>query len=380
MRIFTTLFAFACWVGPVSAQYALQLVQPQELTLAARDFWNCIVVNSGNFAPDVYLHATITELKDGKIYDINSATFQLAVGTTAFNTQNFAVLAPEKILFKSNPYEEYLLRTNGLPRGEYRFCVELVDAGQFNVLATSCVDVVVAIATPPATILPALGDSICEANPFFIWTPPQPPLTGFDVSYSLFVHEVQGMQSPVAAVRSSPVWYAADNIGSPVFQYGIEGRPFVHGRVYAWYVVAFEGKKEASRSDISFFIWKNCNTDQQNGTSDGNSSPVLLNRAKKGVQYYQMPEFSESKSVWISDKKLNVVYVVQSQNKTVYVRLEDENGKALAARDLPVVPGYNYLSLEPGEWKMQNAKHHILTIMNEKGAIQRLRFWYQPKP
>jgi hypothetical protein len=376
-RYFLLLPLLAACQG-LYAQYAIQIIQPQELTLASRSFWNCIVTNAGNETVKAYLHGTITEARDGKIYDINSADFGLKPGVTAFNTQNYTALAPEKVLFKANLYEDYVLRTNGLPRGEYRFCIELVAVGQLNVLAVSCIDISVQASTPPAIILPAFGDSICEPNPFFIWTPPQPPLSGPDVSYSLFVFEMQGQQTPVSATKTNPLWYAADNIGTPVFQYGLEGRPFVAGRGYAWYVAALEGKKEISRSDIGYFLWRNCANETPEDNPQ-NSAVTPNNKRKKGLQYFQIPAFDDPTAVTVTDKSLHIMYIASSLYKTVFVRLENDAGAVVTARDVPVTPGYNFISLDQASWKMEAQKQHCLILMNEQGEIQRLKFWYKPK-
>ena len=151
----------------VSAQISVQLIQPNELALSTRDLWNCIALNANNFATEVYLHGTIAEQKDGKVFEIISANFSLATGTTQFNTLNYSALTPEKIIFKAPLYEDYLLRTNSIPRGNYQFCIEVVAVGQQTVLASNCIQVNVLTSTPPYLISPNFGDTICEVKSIF---------------------------------------------------------------------------------------------------------------------------------------------------------------------------------------------------------------------
>lgn len=324
----------------------------------------------------MYLHGTITEQVSGKIYDVNSAVFNLPVGVTVFSTENYTVLTPEQVLFKSLQYEDYLTRTNELPRGEYTFCIELLPAGQQNVLANSCLDFSVQTTTPPALISPVYADTLCDPNPFFIWTPPQPPLSGSDVSYQLQIVELQGSQNPVSATLSNPVWYRAENLSSPVFQYGLDGRPFVSGRQYAWWVLAIEGKKEQSRSDISYFVWRSCDAATGSNTSSA-PEKAKQNKQRKGVQYFLMPEFDNDEIVTVTDKLLNISYINPSGKKAL-LRIETPDGKAVIGRDLELNPGYNFFSLSPAEWKFSAGQRYSVVLMNESGKTQRLHFWYKP--
>jgi hypothetical protein len=190
---------------------------------------------------------------------------------------------------------------------------------------------------------------------------------------------MQGHQTPVSATISSPAWYLATNINTPVFQYGIEGRPFVSERGYAWYVVALEGKKEVTRSDIGHFIWRNCANTPLTATDNPNVSSLTNNTRKKGIQYYQMPAFEEPVAMTVTDKSLNIIYIASTALKTVFARLENEKGELISSREIPITPGYNFLSLEQAAWKMEPLKYHTLSMMNERGEIQRLKFWYRPK-
>lgn len=372
MRLSSILIVYSLFISlNLKGQYAVQIVQPNELTLAARDLWNCIITNNTNVNELVYLHGTVTEESSGLIYNVNSTEFTLEPGITTFNSLNYALLRPETILFKAPSYEEYLIRTNELPRGKYTFCVQVINKAQNFILAEDCIEAEVLIATPPYVILPYPGDSICDLNPFFIWAPPQPPLSGPDVSYSLHVFEVTGKQTPEAAVYNNPAWYVATNIGSPIFQYGLEGRAFEENKTYAWYVKALEGKIEVAQSDIGNFIWYDCN--EQDSIIEEQESKQFA-----GLQYFLIPEFTSETPVTVLDQNVNIIYISNVANQTALFRIEDINGKLLLAKDLSVKPGYNYITLDALEWKLTKGMFYTLSILNMRGDLQRLKFWYQP--
>ena len=189
------------------------------------------------------------------------------------------------------------------------------------------------------------------------------------------VFEVQGKQNPISATLTNQLWYRASNLSSPIYQYGIDGRPFVHNRSYAWYARALEGKKEVSRSDIGQFIWTNCNTTGSNPTTSTDSTQIQ-NRKKKGVQYFLMPDFDEREAIIVKTSALHINYISDYPGQVLMV-LHDATGAKLAEKVITVNGGHNYISLSPNEWKMRPAALHRLSILNLSGQIKTLPFWYK---
>ena len=93
-------------VDGLRAQFTLTLIQPNEITLANADIWNCIITNAGNNAADVYLHGIVTEASRGRVLEMRSADFLLSIGTTQFNTGNYEPLAPEQTIYNDADFRE----------------------------------------------------------------------------------------------------------------------------------------------------------------------------------------------------------------------------------------------------------------------------------
>lgn len=348
-------------------QFSIQLYPANELTLAARDLWNCVVTNSSNSPIKVYLRGTITEQTSGLVYDVMSATFDLMPGATNFNTANNEQLKPETVLYQVNSYIDYVTRTNSLPRGEYTFCAYVVDAGQLNTLASDCFDASVTTTTPPITISPAEGDSLCTPNPFFIWTPPQPILSGPDVSYTLKVYERFEMQSPEVAVLQNPAWYVQSNLASPIAQYNIAARPFVPGKNYAWIVEAYEGKSLAAVSNIGSFTFISC--DEPIDSTEETTTVV------KGK--YLLVQERSAYTAQVNETPFLIKYISYQPAGQVLMRLEDVNNTVIGENTLDIIPGNNYISIDADNWNLAKDKYYTLLMINSSGEISQLHFFYK---
>jgi hypothetical protein len=377
MKTLASLFVLPLLIcSHLQGQYNVQIIRPAGVSLSTRDLWNCIVTNAANTSRQVFLHGTITEARAGKVFEINSAVFDLTPGAITFNTAFYQPLTPEDVLFTAPFFEDYVVRTNTIPRGSYTFCIDLISSGQQQILATSCIDIQVLASTPPALIAPMQADSICELNPFFIWTPPQPPLSGPDVSYELFVYEVQGQQNPVSSTLTNALWYRADNLSTPIAQYGIDGRPFVPNRAYAWYVRALEGKTEVCRSEVWSFVYKDCN--QQGNDPVAQDSTTTPRKRLSGVHYFPMPEFGGSTQE-ITNRRNDLYISYLSNDKTeIHVAVRDQQGAVLFQEPVAMLPGYNYLVLPAQQWKFNRNQHHTLHLTDALGRVQVLSFWHRP--
>ncbi len=367
--ILLLIFVHAC--GKANGQFSIQLFPANDLTLAARDLWNCAVVNSTNGPYRVYLRGTITEQKSGMIYDVISATFDLQPGVTNFNTANNELLKPETVVFSVSSYVNYVTRTNSLPRGEYTFCAYVVDAGQLNVLAEDCFEATVATSTPPMVISPTPGDSICTSYPFFIWSPPQPALSGPDVSYTIQLFEVTPNQTALAAILQNPVWYSESNIPTPIYQYSIVGRSFELNKTYAWYVIAYEGNQAVAQSDVGTFVFKDCNPID--------SIEVELTDVPTNVPRFLLHDVAINRSVVVKTPDVHFTYISSFQTGTSLMQIMDDAGLVLHEKVIEVVPGYNYLTAIQSEWNLVPGKHYTLHLLDKAGKISVLKFWYQPE-
>ena len=64
----------------LEAQYSITVIKPNDIALKSKDLWNCIVQNGSNQSTPVYLHGIISEMKKGRLLEIQSGNFDLKPG------------------------------------------------------------------------------------------------------------------------------------------------------------------------------------------------------------------------------------------------------------------------------------------------------------
>jgi len=362
-------------------QASIQLIIPPPVELANRDQWNLLLLASTFDTLQVLLHGTVTEQMRGKVYEVNSAVFTLRPGNYLFNTSNYTLLEPEQVLFESRDFVEHISRTNTLPGGQYEVCVELVDMAQNIVITQTCTRVDINLTTPPALISPANGFRQCELLPLFVWAPPQPPLTNQNIEYELRVFEVQGNQTPVAAVAVNPFWYVARNISAPIHQYELSARPWISGRQYAWYVIAYTQNVTLGTSEIWSFEHQNCLESEVVPDGQPAEQPAI-NKQVPGVQYFELKAGQGLAYYLLRNSRLHIAFKHELIGDQVYLKIEDNNGNTIDAWQTPARYGWNFVSLDTDTWTKRpvNQAYYRLIIMDTQGHAQSLRFQYLTNP
>ena len=361
-------------VDGLRAQFTLTLIQPNEITLANADIWNCIITNAGNNAADVYLHGIVTEASRGRVLEMRSADFLLSIGTTQFNTGNYEPLAPEQTIYNDADFREYVVRTNTVPNGSYTICLTLFDRASATVLATSCSGFVVNNATPPSLLSPTDGSALCEPFPFFIWTPYR-PLEAQMLTYGLRIVELLNSQSAQAALYHNPAWFTQSDIVGPLYQYPFSGLPFVHGTRYAWMVEVLQNGKRIAVSDISMFTWENC-LGADSTTTTGPAVPI--NRKRPGLSYYDLTPYPTAEVAMVDGNGLNVAIRNDLPLRQVLCRVLGPSGAEIRTLPVQLAPGFNYLDLDVSGWNIRSGQVYTLAFTDPLGRAQRLRFTRMP--
>ncbi len=117
--------------GFLSAQQVLVEIQTPPINqFYVENLWNLTFTNLETQPLQVNLQAAITGENAGIIATASTTVFMLNPGLTVFNSSNFHELNPEVSYSSSDPrYQESVIRTGGLPSGNYEICIYVKLAG-----------------------------------------------------------------------------------------------------------------------------------------------------------------------------------------------------------------------------------------------------------
>ncbi|MEO0068879.1 MAG: C25 family cysteine peptidase [candidate division WOR-3 bacterium] len=206
---------------PPPGQYALEHLWWVDLDNQTEDTYTC------------YLHGEIWEARRGLVFKGNSREFQLPPGRQ--RRQGRKDVDPLWDIWYAPGFEEFALRTGGLPEGNYRFIVLLQPD-----LGGDTVEFDVSRHGPPRLLSPRDGARLREGEkrPMFSWTPPQPPVPG--VRYVVRVVEILPGQTKEEAMRANQSWFEKRGEARVSLRYPLSARNLEKARRYAWQVRAID--------------------------------------------------------------------------------------------------------------------------------------------
>jgi hypothetical protein len=372
IRIILLIWLICSFSELIAQEFNLTLIRTEKLTYETRDLWNLIIQNASQTTPSVYLQAYITEVKNGRVFEVRSADFILDNGTTQFNTSNYSVLLPEQVLFQKQNFRDHVIRTSSFPNGEYEICVYLFDSKTTQILAKDCYDILQLGTTPPYLVAPYDQDTVRETFPFFIWSPPAPQPANTQVTYTLSIFEIYKQQTYISAAQTNPAWQRAENLNTPLFQYGIDLRQFITGNRYSWFVTAFINGLEAGHSEIWQFVYQPEQiTNEENAQKKKSKTP--------GTIYYRLSDKPFTNKYILKKDILNFVFINQNTINEVPYRIVDFQGNILYQDQLSVDYGQNFISINLKD--IENIKKNdpmVLEIRDISTPKQFLSFKYSP--
>ncbi|MET0391581.1 MAG: hypothetical protein ABW019_00515, partial [Chitinophagaceae bacterium] len=178
-------------------------------------------------------------------------------------------------LFDVNSFEiqgitaEEIFRRNGLPEGNYQFCVRVYNyiGDQFPLSPAApagCTQIRLTQLEPPLLVKPLdkTDQSSGEIqNLLFTWNIPPGAEPGTEYLFRV-IEMLDPARNPNDAVnsRTSPVFFET-RTSSPFVLYGPGQPALVNGRRYAWYVTALQGRqgvayRNGGRSEVRSFFYK----------------------------------------------------------------------------------------------------------------------------
>lgn len=247
------VFGHRSAVAQMQDQVVVQIHPPPPNQLSMADLWRISLISNSRVAIEVQLHGTVEAAREGLIGSGRSSVFMIQPGMNRLTGRH---VEPVSIDYADNRYRDALLRTGGVPPGDYTLCVEAVDPLSGRELGRDCISHRVETFSPPELISPARGASIDRHELIFTWTPITPVARGLRVSYDFRLVQIMGDQPAEVAIQSNPAWYEERTNALMVQMTGTSPRYIrPDPGLYAWVVVARDqdSDRDLGRSEISFF-------------------------------------------------------------------------------------------------------------------------------
>jgi hypothetical protein len=222
------------------AQIEIKIHRPPPNQLDIEHLWWLYLKNNTQSTCNIYLHAEVTESKEGRIFSANSNRFPLPPGKTTLRAND---IKDVKDALYADKYREYILRTGSLPPGSYTACISVIDVKTNREIAEDCIQQEVLQPDPPRLIYPKDENILKNKNPNFSWTRPTPYPTSKRVYYTIKFVEVKKGQTKEMAISLNKSWYEKKKLTRTSFTYPLRGKQFEPFRRYAWRIQAFDANE-----------------------------------------------------------------------------------------------------------------------------------------
>jgi len=237
------------------------------------DLWQIQITNLSGKAQNIYLKGVVSESRDGIIFEVTSNSFQVPLGSKKVT---YSDLSPITIHYTNKKYEDALIKTGGVPEGEYDYTVFVINTIDNRELARGNIPAkhLVYNPLPPQLLSPIGGVIVTEDLPLFSWLPPLNIPQNKIGRYEFKIVEIYSGQSFNDALLANPAYFAWKGTNN-VFQYPISARKLNTGVMYAWQVKAFGLSGEIiGISEPSHFI--KITDDEKEKLITGRTSNILI--------------------------------------------------------------------------------------------------------
>lgn len=258
-----------------NAQVIIQFQQPPQYQFKMEHMWKVTLINPTSSTYQIYLYGTATESNSGLIAEATTAIFILKPGIHIVSAGDFM---PISVRTANEKYDKVVQNIGGVPSGEYEICVSIINADDAYVMATQCVQHEVMnltqieligpddnsfiesgrVLTQLQSSLEGMHENIQIVNGSYLvfsWLPPAPIGSFQQVTYSIRITEILGMQSSYDALQSNPAFYEQDDLYTTIFQYPSIARELSPGKRYAWQINAYINQVLISKSEVREFAF-----------------------------------------------------------------------------------------------------------------------------
>ncbi|TVQ86185.1 MAG: hypothetical protein EA393_12560 [Bacteroidetes bacterium] len=357
----------------------IQVVPPQRPDFQMYELWYVTAINNSPEAVTGFFEATVYSGENSVVAHARSASVTLEPGITIFNYRNYTLLEPINNIRIDPRFEEYILRTNSLPPGEYEVCVRFFSFPEGEELAERCYflnsDKIIA----PALINPPNKSIVQESRQMFVWSPASGTAIQQNLNYELTIVEILAGQSEVAAIQSNRPFFFMENLTSPMQVYPAAARSFREGTNYAWQVKARTGTFVVAESEVWVFRYQK-QTDEDEDEEETDTDTTATEDIS-GNQFYALKTFIQPGFYAPASDVLYFTWFNPYREEQPDISISDNHGNEIYTAPLEAIQshGLNFNSLNLLEIPQLNAGViYTLQLKNEKGMQYSLRF-RQPK-
>jgi Tol biopolymer transport system component len=232
----------------LNGQIDVKLHHPPPNQLKIEDLWWLELKNPTQTTYNVYLKAEINESKKGLIFKASSNTFTLLPGVKRVSSKD---ISNTRDVWYYSEYKNFILKTGGVPEGDYTTCIQVINAQDNQQLGKDCLQISISSKGSIRLLSPKNGDRIKVKIPLFSWTPPQLTATR-ELTYRLKIVEILKGQTKEEAIKSNLPLYEGKALKNSSFMYSTREKALQEGKEYAWQVFAISGGVELAVSEV----WK----------------------------------------------------------------------------------------------------------------------------
>lgn len=139
-----------------------------------------------------------------------------------------------------------------IPYGNYSLCVEVINTGNLEQLATGCTEVQVSLVSPPVLVSPYNTEEVATLNPLLSWLPPTPNMNQ-SFTYTLKLVEVLSNQNPYDAMLNNPALFQQQGLPVSSLVYPLTAQALIWGRTYAWMISVWKGNELVAETEVWSF-------------------------------------------------------------------------------------------------------------------------------
>lgn len=281
-------------ISYTSAQYSI-IPFPAPTSFTHLDLWhfNIFGVLDSNIS-EYYVSVRVFNGSNTLLVKSNSSYFQMMNSNLYVAPTNLGPLQPLTIAYTVDGFYANIVNTGGtFPGGVYNVFYTLYGRptdGQFSELAEYEAQLSAEALFPPMLISVENGDTICETNPVFTWTPAVQPSGSSPLTYTFKMVEVQPFQSSYQAMMSNPYYYSQYDIPITMHNYPISAQPLVLNQQYAWMVDAVINNQVAASSEIWTYVY-GCAVDTMIEAPAYSGHYIKLKSEKHGGFYEMSSKF-----------------------------------------------------------------------------------------
>lgn len=321
-----------------------------------RNFLDLTLMNlKGN--EQVTLQAKLLTAQNELLVTVTSSPFTIKNGVNQTTGQGVTVAS---VNYSSSQKANAIKTTNTLPSGRYNYCVTITGV---DVSDEYCQEMESESTSFLFLVSPPDKEEIDTKYPLLLWTHSESfSLLGSNEYFRIIVTELNGTQSPEAAINTNVPVYMKNLLQTHQVQYPIDAKELKPGNRYAWQVQKMNNGAIVNKTEAWEFKVKAPAQVKEN-------KYAVMKKTLDGTMYLASGNkiffrFDEN----YTGNKMRYKILNEKQEVVSLAKDDEENIKMES-----VNPGYNTYVIDLNSYKMPGGIY-TLEIANEKKEVYKLKF------